>query len=242
MLTKKGRVTMIRVFPKESLGGFKNDWLNSRFHFSFADYHDAARMNFGPLRVINDDLIKAGSGFDLHPHRDMEIITYVRTGAVHHRDTLGHKGQTGAGDVQVMSAGTGIAHAEHADPSEDTTLFQIWIQPRRRGVQPRWEQAAFPKAPVTGALKLLVSGREGEAVNGVLAIHQDAALYGGRMTQGTALAHDVRGPTGAYVVISAGEVEVNGTRLKMGDGAEVTAEETLQIRSLTDAELLLIEV
>ncbi len=233
---------MIRVFPKDTLGGFKNDWLNSKFHFSFADYYDEARMNFGPLRVINDDLIKAGSGFDLHPHRDMEIITYVRTGAVHHRDTLGHKGKTGAGDVQVMSAGTGIAHAEHADPSDDTTLFQIWIQPKSRGIQPRWEQAEFPKAPVTSALKLLVSGREGEAGDGVLAIHQDAALYGGRMDKGTTLTHNVRGATGAYVVISAGEVELNGTPMKMGDGAEVTAEELLQIRSLTDAELLVIEV
>ena len=233
---------MIRVFPKDALGGFKNDWLNSKFHFSFADYYDEARMNFGPLRVINDDLIKAGSGFDLHPHRDMEIITYVRTGAVHHRDTLGHKGKTGAGDVQVMSAGTGIAHAEHADPADDTTLFQIWITPKSRGIKPRWEQAEFPKAPVQGALKLLVSGREGEAKDGVLAIHQDAALYGGRMDQGTTLSHNVRGPTGAYVVISAGEVELNGMPMKMGDGAEVTGEDMLQIRSLTDAELLVIEV
>ena len=233
---------MIRVFPKDALGGFKNDWLNSKFHFSFADYYDEARMNFGPLRVINDDLIKAGSGFDLHPHRDMEIITYVRTGAVHHRDTLGHKGKTGAGDVQVMSAGTGIAHAEHADPADDTTLFQIWITPKSRGIKPRWEQAEFPKAPVQGALKLLVSGREGEAKDGVLAIHQDAALYGGRMDQGTTLSHNVRGPTGAYVVISAGEVELNGMPMKMGDGAEVTGEDMLQIRSLTDTELLVIEV
>ncbi len=233
---------MIRVFPKDALGGFKNDWLHSKFHFSFADYYDEARMNFGPLRVINDDLIKAGSGFDLHPHRDMEIITYVRTGAVHHRDTLGHKGKTGAGDVQVMSAGTGIAHAEHADPADDTTLFQIWITPKSRGIKPRWEQAEFPKAPVQGALKLLVSGREGEAKDGVLAIHQDAALYGGRMDQGTTLSHNVRGATGAYVVISAGEVELNGMPMKMGDGAEVTGEDMLQIRSLTDAELLVIEV
>jgi redox-sensitive bicupin YhaK (pirin superfamily) len=233
---------MIRVFPRETLGGFENDWLNSKFHFSFADYYDEKRMGFGPLRVINDDLIKAGSGFDLHPHRDMEIITYVRTGAVHHRDTLGHKGKTGAGDVQVMTAGTGIAHAEHADPSDDTTLFQIWIQPNRRGLQPRWGQAEFPKAPVTGDLKLLVSGRESDADSDALTIHQDAAIYGGNLVKDTALTHNVRGNTGAYVVISAGEVGVNGTVMKVGDGAEITGEPTLNIRGLTDAELLVIEV
>lgn len=233
---------MIRVFPKDSLGGFQNDWLHSKHHFSFGEYHDRARMGFGPLRVINDDLIRAGSGFELHPHRDMEIITYVRTGAVHHRDTLGNKGQTAAGDVQVMTAGTGIAHAEHADPKDDTTLFQIWIQPNRKGLEPRWEQAEFQKAPVTGALKLLVSGREGDAGSGALSIHQDAAIYGGNLTPDTALTHTVRGETGAYVVVSAGEVEVNGTVLKTGDGAEVTAEPTLNIRSLTNAELLVIEV
>lgn len=233
---------MIRVFPRETLGGFKNDWLNSKFHFSFADYYDEERMGFGPLRVINDDLIKAGSGFDLHPHRDMEIITYVRTGAVHHRDTLGHKGKTAAGDVQVMTAGTGIAHAEHADPDDDTTLFQIWIQPNRRGLQPRWAQAEFPKAPVTGSLKLLVTGREDELNDNVLTIHQDAAIFGGSLTKGTVLTHNVRGKTGAYVVVSAGEVDVNGTVMKIGDGAEITGEQTLQIRGLTDAELLVIEV
>ena len=233
---------MIRVFPRETLGGFKNDWLHSKFHFSFADYYDEERMGFGPLRVINDDLIKAGSGFDLHPHRDMEIITYVRSGAVHHRDTLGHKGKTGAGDVQVMTAGTGIAHAEHADPSDDTTLFQIWIQPNRRGLQPRWAQAEFPKAPVTGNLKLLVSGREAEATEGVLTINQDAAIYGGSLTKDTVLIHNVRGKTGAYVVISAGEVEINSAVMRAGDGAEITEEPVLNIRGLTDAELLVIEV
>ena len=233
---------MIRVFPRETLGGFKNDWLHSKFHFSFADYYDEERMGFGPLRVINDDLIKAGSGFDLHPHRDMEIITYVRSGAVHHRDTLGHKGKTGAGDVQVMTAGTGIAHAEHADPSDDTTLFQIWIRPNRRGLQPRWAQAEFPKAPVTGNLKLLVSGREAEATEGVLTINQDAAIYGGSLTKDTVLIHNVRGKTGAYVVISAGEVEINSAVMRAGDGAEITEEPVLNIRGLTDAELLVIEV
>lgn len=233
---------MIRVFPRATLGGFKNDWLDSRFHFSFADYHDENRMGFGPLRVINDDLIKAGSGFDLHPHRNMEIITYVRSGAVLHRDTLGHEGKTAAGDVQVMSAGRGIAHAEFADPDHDTTLFQIWIEPHTRGLQPRWAQAEFPKAPVRDALKLLVTGRADEMQDDVLSIHQDAALYGGHLVQGTTLTHHVRGDHGAYVVISAGDVIINDTPMSMGDGAEITGISALHIRSLTDAELLVIEV
>lgn len=233
---------MIRVFPKETLGVSSNDWLHSRFHFSFADYHDRARMGFGTLRVINDDLIKAGSGFDLHPHRDMEIITYVRTGAVHHRDSLGNAGVTSAGDVQVMSAGTGIAHAEQADSSVDTTLFQIWIRPHTRGVKPRWEQAVFPKNFAQGALTLLVSGREGDARDNVLSIHQDAAIFGGRMAKDAVITHNVRGLTGAYVVIAEGEVDINGALMKKGDGAEVTGESMLQIRSLTEAELLVIEV
>ena len=233
---------MIRVFPKDKLGGFKNEWLDSRFHFSFAEYHDRARMGFGPLRVINDDLIKAGSGFDLHPHRDMEIITYVRTGAVHHRDTLGNMGKTAAGDVQVMTAGTGIAHAEHADPADDTTLFQIWIKPNQKDLPPRWAQAEFPKDAVTDDLKLLVSGRDSDAGTGALTIHQDAAIYGGHFAKDTMLNHAVRGATGAYVVVSAGEVDINGIKLGQGDGAEVTDESALTIRGLTDAELLVIEV
>lgn len=233
---------MIRIFPRESLGQFQTEWLDSRHHFSFGDYHDDHRMGFGTLRVINDDIIRAGSGFDLHPHRDMEIITYVRKGAVHHRDTLGNKGRTVAGDVQVMSAGSGIAHAEHADPEEETTLFQIWIRPHTRGLEPRWEQAEFPKEPVGSMLNLLVSGREKDAASPALMIHQDAAIYGGVLEPETEITHAVDGKTGAYIVVSAGEVNVNGVKMKEGDGAEVTSESLLRIRSLTDAELLVIEV
>lgn len=233
---------MIRLYPKGTLGAFHNEWLDSRHHFSFGDYHDRSRMGFGPLRVINDDLIRAGQGFDLHPHRDMEIITYVRSGAVHHRDSLGHQGCTAAGDVQVMSAGTGIAHAEYADPHEDTTLFQIWIKPSATGLPPRWEQAVFPKALRQDDLQLLVSGRKEDQGASVLHIHQEAAIYGGVVGDGTRLTHQVRGPTGAYVVVSAGEIDLNGTIMQTGDGAEVTDEGILSIRGLTDAELLVIEV
>lgn len=231
---------MLTPFRKDDLGRFEKGWLNSRFHFSFAEYHNPARMGFKTLRVINDDIVRAGTGFDTHPHRDMEIITYVRQGTIIHRDSLGHEGRTGAGDVQVMSAGSGIFHAEHSDPAEDTKLFQIWIRPRARGIAPRWDQKAFPKAPVNENLNLLVSGRAQDEGKGALMIHQDAAIYGGRMQEGARLTHALSGP--AYVVISEGEAIINGVALKAGDGAEVTEETRLEIAAGTDAELLVIEV
>ncbi len=233
---------MMKVYPRGQLGSFENEWLDTRYHFSFSNYYNPTRMGFGPLRVINDDKVRAGSGFDPHPHRDMEIITYVRTGSVIHRDSLGHEGRTGAGDVQVMSAGTGITHAEYADPEEDTTLFQIWIRPDKTGLAPRWEQAQFPKTPVNDHLPLLVSGRAEDEGQNVLKIHQDAAIYGGVLVPGAIVTHALKGRTGAYVIVSAGQVEVNGTALSQGDGAEITDESSLRIRAPQDAEILVIEV
>lgn len=231
---------MLTPFRKDDLGHIKNNWLDSRFHFSFAEYHNPDRMGFGPLRVINDDLIRAGSGFGLHPHRDMEIITYVRKGTIIHQDNLGNEGRTNAGDVQVMSAGRGIMHAETSDPSSDTTLFQIWIHPRQRGVDPRWDQKEFPKKPVTADLNLLVSGRDADKDKDALLIHQDAAIYGGRLNPGTKITHPLKGP--AYLVMSEGQVTVNGTPFNAGDGAEITNEPSLEIAAETDAELLVIEL
>lgn len=231
---------MLNVFPFKDLGRFKNGWLDTHYHFSFADYHNPDRMGFGALRVINDDIIKADSGFGTHPHRDMEIITYVRKGTIIHRDNLGHEGRTGAGDVQVMSAGRGIAHAEHSDKAEDTTLFQIWIHPRTRGVDPRWDQKAFPKDPVNENLNLLVSGRAEDAGKGALMIHQDAALYGGRLLAGTTLTHRLK--SAAYVVMSEGTVTVNGTPMTAGDGAEISGESEITLHADSDSEVLVIEV
>lgn len=231
---------MLTPIRHGDLGRFSNEWLNARYHFSFSEYHNSARMGFGPLRVINDDRIRAGSGFGMHPHRDMEIITYVRSGAIIHRDSLGNEGRTDAGDVQVMSAGSGIRHAESSDAHTDTTLFQIWIQPRERGVTPRWDQRAFPKDPVADALPLLVSGRAEDADKGALAIHQDAAIYGGRMVSGAQLVHALQGP--AYIIMSAGTATINGTLLGPGDGAEVTNEPRLDIHAVSDAELLVIDL
>jgi redox-sensitive bicupin YhaK (pirin superfamily) len=228
---------MITLYPYEELGHANHGWLDARYHFSFASYHDPARRGFGVLRVINDDVVAAGNGFDTHPHRDMEIITYVRKGAITHRDSQGNQGRTSAGNVQVMSAGTGIFHSEYNLESEDTNLYQIWIEPARQGVKPRWDMRAFPQEPVRDALSLLVSGQEEE---GALTIHQDARIHAGRLLAGTRITHPITHQ--AYVLASQGELEVDGVRMKKGDGAEVTNVSQLVITALTDAEVLVIDV
>ena len=149
---------MIQVQPFAALGRFRNHWLNARHHFSFGEYHDPARMGVGSLRVWNDDEVAPGTGFDPHPHRDMEIVTYIREGAITHRDSLGNEGRTEAGDVQVMHAGTGIVHAEYNKEQVPTRLFQIWILPGTKGVAPGWGTRRFP-GRVEGALTVLADGR-----------------------------------------------------------------------------------
>ena len=231
---------MIKTYPYEQLGRHKIDWLDARYHFSFGDYYNPQRMEFGALRVINDDIIRAGGGFGMHPHRDMEIITYVRRGAISHRDSLGNEGRTAAGDVQVMSAGTGVFHAEFNQEDEDINLYQIWIYPRKKGVAPRWDMRQFPKEPVKDALPLLVSGRAGDEGKGALYIHADAAIYGGRLKAGVKLSHAVNGQ--AYTLVSEGRVEIDGVTLKKGDGAEITDARAINITALEDAEIVIIEV
>lgn len=230
---------MKKRIPYASLGHADHGWLDARHHFSFADYHDPGRMGFGAIRVINDDRIAPGTGFPPHPHRDMEIITYVRGGAIRHRDNLGNAGETRAGDVQVMSAGSGIAHAEYADDTEPTTLYQIWIQSKERGIKPRWEQTTFPKEPVKGELRLLASGREADGSRGALYIHQNASLLGGRLKAGQSVT--IPG-TKTYLLVSEGEVEVGGATLSKGDGMEVSDEAPLALTAQTDAEVLAIDV
>lgn len=232
---------MIKLYPNETLGRYTNDWLDSRHHFSFGEYHNPARMRFGTLRVINDDVIKAGTGFDFHPHQDMEIITYVREGTILHRDSLGNNGRTLAGDVQVMSAGTGIVHAEYADPELETRIFQIWITPREKGVLPRWDSAQFPKGFASDTLPLLVSGRDKDRAQNPLFIHQDAAIYGGRLRAGQSILHTPFSAK-AYLLASSGRLHVEGKELTQGDGAEITGQEPISITAITDSELLVIEV
>ena len=175
---------MIDIRPFASLGHADHGWLDARHHFSFADYHDASRMGWGKIRVWNDDQIAAKSGFPPHPHRDMEIVTYVRTGAITHQDSLGNKGRTGAGDVQVMSAGTGVTHAEFNLEDETTTLFQIWIETDRPGAQPGWGAKPFPKDARDGSFQLLASG---VAEDGALTINADARILGATVQAGGAI-------------------------------------------------------
>ena len=227
---------MIKAYAYERLGHANHGWLNARHHFSFANYHNPERMAFGALRVINDDIIKAGSGFHTHPHKDMEIITYVRNGAITHRDSRGNVGRTEAGDVQVMSAGTGIFHSEFNLESEDTNLYQIWIEPNKTGVKPRWDARKFPTDETEGGLTLLVSG-DGRAP---LQIHQDATIHAGRINAGSRLEHSIKHQ--AYLLVSKGTVELDGHTLKQGDGAEIRDVASIKLVAETDADVLIIDV
>lgn len=231
---------MINVTHFEDLGAFANDWLDAHYHFSFAGYHDPKKMGLGPLRVWNDDTIKPHSGFDPHGHRDMEIITYVRTGAISHEDSLGNSGRTEAGDVQVMHAGTGIRHAEMNQENEATTLFQIWIMPDKDGYAPGWDARKFPKEPVTGRLPALASGRD--AHPDAMRIHQNASVHGGRVNAGETAHHQLGAGRAAYVVVGEGAVEVNGTFVDTRAGATITDEKNLEITALEDAEIVLVDV
>ena len=231
---------MITLYPYEALGHADHGWLDARHHFSFARYWNPKRTEFGTLRVINDDRIAAGKGFGAHPHDNMEIITYVRKGAISHKDNMGNAGRTEAGDVQVMSAGTGVVHEEHNRESEDTTLYQIWIEPNERDVAPRWKTKQFPKTPVKDHLAVLASGMPQHAGKEALFIHQDAAIYGGTLTKGTTLTQPIKHQ--AYILASVGNISVNGTSMKQGDGAEVTGESSVTIAAESDAEVLVIDV
>lgn len=231
---------MIDVRNFDELGTFANDWLDAHYHFSFAGYHDSRRMGLGPLRVWNDDTIKPQTGFDPHPHRDMEIITYVRKGAISHKDSMGNDGRTEAGDVQVMHAGTGIVHAEMNLEDEETTLFQIWIIPNAEGHKPGWEARQFPKDPIEGALPALVSGRSLHP--DAMHIHQDASVHGGQLETDGVVTHKLGQGRAAYLVVSEGAVEVNGTFVDTRGGAVIKDEDALMINALEPSEIVLVDV
>ena len=231
---------MITLYPYLKLGRHTIDWLDARYHFSFMYYQDPNRIGFGTLRVINDDIIKVGGGFGRHPHNDMEIITYVRKGAITHEDSEGNVGRTEAGDVQVMSAGTGIFHAEYNAEDEDTRLFQIWITPHTKHLTPRWETAVFPKTFQKDALRLLVSGYAEDKAKGAIWINQYAAIYGGRIAKAAVLEHPIRHQ--AYILVSEGTVAIDGQVMQTGDGAEVREQKQVKIEAKEDAEVLVIDV
>ncbi len=230
----------VDVYPFERLGRFDNEWLNTRYHFSFAGYHDSDRMGIGPLRVWNDDRIAPGTGFDPHPHRDMEIITYVRRGAITHQDSLGNEGRTEAGDVQVMSAGTGIVHAEYNKENEPTDFFQIWIMPDRAGHTPRWDTRRFPKSGRASALIPLASGRaDGGAA---LPIHADATLYGATLLAGQSVSFNLAGSRQTYLVPATGSVSVNETVVTARSGASVRRPGLLTLGASEESEVLLVDL
>lgn len=230
---------MIEKRSFESLGHADHGWLNARHHFSFADYYDPSRMSWGAIRVWNDDEIAPNSGFPPHPHRDMEIVTYVRSGAITHQDSLGNQGRTGAGDVQVMSAGTGVRHAEYNLEPERTTLFQIWIEPTRTGGAPSWGAKPFPKDDRSGKFVTLASGYSEDS--GALPIRADARVLAAMVRAGETITHDVAPGRHAYLVPATGRIEIDGETFEARDGAAMDGGQTVTITALEDAELVLVD-
>jgi redox-sensitive bicupin YhaK (pirin superfamily) len=235
---------MIQLRPFDSLGAFRNEWLNAHHHFSFGGYHDPARMGLGRLRVWNDDEVAPGTGFDPHPHRDMEIVTYIREGAITHRDNLGNEGRTEAGDVQVMHAGTGITHAEYNKEKIPTRLFQIWIMPDKRGVAPGWGTRTFPKGTVNGdnSLSVLASGRPADSASDALPLNADAAVLAGTLAEGQTTELVLAPGRAAYLVPVNGAVTVNGIVAQARDGVAISDERSVTITATKATELVVVEV
>ena len=231
---------MIERRPFQSLGGADHGWLDAKHHFSFAEYHDPARVHWGALRVWNDDTIQPGTGFPPHAHADMEIITYVREGAITHQDSLGNKGRTGAGDVQVMSAGSGIRHAEYNLEPGVTRIFQIWIFPDRKGEAPSWGARPFPRGERAGRFVALASGIAGDG--DALPIRTDARVLGASLKAGESTEYRFAdaGRYG-YLVPASGRVEVDGVTLEARDGAAISGEARIRVTALEDAELVLVD-
>jgi redox-sensitive bicupin YhaK (pirin superfamily) len=233
---------MIDIRPFKSLGGADHGWLKARHHFSFAHYNDPTRMSWGRLRVWNDDEIAPGRGFDPHPHRDMEIITYVREGAITHRDNMGNEGRTEAGDVQIMSAGTGVVHSEYNLEEETTRIFQIWIIPDRRGAAPNWGAKAFPKAAREAGFEVLASGRPQDEGTGALPLNVDGAVMATTLKAGQSLTLPLAAGRAAYLVPAKGAITVNGQAVGLRDGAAIRDETAVAITAAEDAEVVLVEV
>jgi redox-sensitive bicupin YhaK (pirin superfamily) len=230
---------MIDVRPFRSLGQADHGWLNARHHFSFADYYDPARMGWGSIRVWNDDEIAARSGFPPHPHSDMEIITYVRAGAITHQDSLGNQGRTGAGDVQVMSAGTGVRHAEYNLEDEQTTLFQIWVTTDKKSAEPSWGAKTFPKGDRAGGFVTLASGFVEDS--DALRINAAARVMGATLKAGETAELQLDPARHVYLVGVNGPIEVNGVRAEPRDGVAITGEERVEIRAVDEAEIVLVD-
>jgi quercetin 2,3-dioxygenase len=230
---------MIELRPFAKLGGADHGWLKAKHHFSFGSHYDPNNLGHGALRVWNDDEIAPNTGFPAHPHANMEIITYVREGAITHEDSLGNKGRTEAGDVQVMSAGSGIRHAEYNLEPAKTKIFQIWIEPTTEGGQPTWGAKPFPKGDRSGKLVTIASGVEGDS--DALPIRADARVLATTLKAGESAEYETRQARHLYLVPAAGSVEVNGVRVNARDGAAIRDEAKLVITALEDSELVLVD-
>ena len=230
---------MIELRPFASLGALDHGWLNAHHHFSFAEYQDPARTTWGRMRVWNDDVIAAGTGFPPHSHRDMEIITYIRQGAISHKDSLGNEGRTDAGDVQVMSAGTGIQHSEYNHEAEETRLFQIWILPDRNGEAPSWGTRPFPKDDRSGKFVVLASGMAGDG--DALPIRVNARVSGATLRAGEVLTVSADPARHYYLVPAEGRVRIGEVEAVARDGVAIIGEAVIAITALDDSELVLVE-
>jgi quercetin 2,3-dioxygenase len=231
---------MVQLHPGSERGATRIGWLDSRHSFSFGDYYDPKHMGFGALRVINDDRVAPGAGFGTHPHRDMEIITYVLEGALEHRDNLGTGSVIRTGDLQKMSAGTGILHSEfNASQTEPVHFLQIWIVPEQKNLQPGYQQFSFDPRDRAGRLQLVASN---EAREGVIRVYQDVQLYLADLRQGQSISHTLAGDRRAWVHVARGEVLVNGARLTAGDGVAIENERSIELTGASEGEVLLFDL
>ena len=231
---------MIQVIKSEDRHRQDIGWLDTRWHFSFGDYHDPANMNWGALRVFNDDVVRGGGGFDMHPHRDMEIVTYVLEGELAHQDSLGNRGVIRPGEVQVMSAGKGILHAEfNNSETVPVRLMQLWILPRHRGNKPRWEQKQFSPADRHNRLLPVVSDG---SVDGTLAIDQEASIYVASLKAGQEVSAKLADGRKGYLFLIAGKTRVNAIDLAAGDQARIGDERSVSITAAQDSELIYLDL
>ena len=231
---------MIQIRKSDERGHANHGWLDTHFTFSFSDYYDPTHVHFRTLRVMNDDRVAGGGGFPMHPHRDMEIVTYVLEGALEHRDSMGHGSVIKPGDVQYMSAGTGVTHSEfNASQTEPVHLYQIWMFPEKQGLKPAYGQKNFSATEKRGKLRLLVSadGRDGS-----LKIRQDNELYASLLRKDETVRHDLKPDRHAYVQVARGSVTLNGNQLDEGDGAAISQEKAVELTGVKDAEVLLFDL
>lgn len=229
------------LHPASERGNANHGWLNAHHSFSFANWYDPSKMHFGMLRVLNDDIVAPGQGFGMHPHNDMEIITIILKGALEHKDNMGNGSQIKPGDVQVMSAGTGVLHSEfNPSPSEEVSLFQLWIFPKEKGIKPKYDQKTFDDTERKNSAQLVASGFK---KNGELYIHQDAAISLAAIDKNNSLEYNVsqRG-NGAYIMVVEGAVEINGEKLGRRDAIGITDTETVKIKADEQSSLLIIDV